>query len=123
MGVRAPRGGVGVVGGEGREEGGRRDVAGLGRLKQIPGHHGPGCRETGLRPDPPPAPHLQNRHRQPCPDQLLPQPWQWKEETQVLCQGLASLAESQAVTHDLWLLLGSLVAEGWDPCETQKQVK
>ena len=57
MGVRAPRGGVGVVGGEGREEGGRRDVAGLGRLKQIPGHHGPGCRETGLRPDPPPAPH------------------------------------------------------------------
>lgn len=72
---------------------------------------------------PPPAPHLQNRHRQPCPDQLLPQTWQWKEETQVLCQGLASLAESQAVTHDLWLLLGSLVAEGWDPCETQKQVK
>ena len=55
MGVRAPRGGVGVVGGEGREEGGQRDVGGLGRLKQIAGHHGPGCRETGLRPDPPPC--------------------------------------------------------------------
>ena len=57
VGVRAPRGGVGVVGGEGREEGGQRDVGGLGRLKQIAGHHGPGCRETGLRPDPPPTPH------------------------------------------------------------------
>ena len=84
-----------------------------------------GAKESQVRKlaSPPPAPHLQIRHRQPCPDQLLPQTWQWKEETQVLCQGLASLAESQAVTHDLWLLLGPLVAEGWGPCETQKQVK
>lgn len=56
VGVRAPGGGVGVVGEEGREEGRRRDVQGLGRLKQIPGHHGLGCRETGLRPAPAPTP-------------------------------------------------------------------